>query len=94
MISRKVGCNDYSLSPSIFYSYSKESAIFLSSVGRYTEFNKSNAYFKQQLYSLLYWAKLAYQVMLTICGRLTTPFILGFMSVGLNILICHSFTDL
>ena len=32
--------------------------------------------------------------MLTIRGRLITPFILGFMSVGLNILIRHSFTDL
>ena len=41
-----------------------------------------------------WWAKLAYQVMLTIRGRLITPFILGSMSVGLNILIRHSFTDL
>ena len=32
--------------------------------------------------------------MLTIRGRLITPFILGSMSVGLNILIHHSFTDL
>ena len=40
------------------------------------------------------WAKLAYQVMLTIRGRLITPFILGSMSVGLNILIRYSFTDL
>ena len=39
------------------------------------------------------WMKLAYQVMLTIRGRLIIPFILGSMSVGLNILICHSFTD-
>ena len=39
-------------------------------------------------------AKLAYQEMLTIRGRLITPFILGSMSVGLNILIRHSFTDL
>ena len=30
----------------------------------------------------------------TIRGRLITPFILGPMSVGLNILIRHSFTDL
>ena len=36
----------------------------------------------------------AYQVMLTIRGRLITPFILGSMSVGLNILICQSFTNL
>ena len=41
-----------------------------------------------------WWAKLAYQVMLTIRGRLITPFILGSMSAGLNILIRHSFTDL
>ena len=41
-----------------------------------------------------WWAKLAYQVMLTIHGRLITPFILGSMSVGLNILISHSFMDL
>ena len=41
-----------------------------------------------------WWAKLAYQVMLTIHGRLITPFILGSMSVGLNILIRHSFMDL
>ena len=42
-----------------------------------------------------WWAKLvAYQVMLTIRGRLITPFILGSISVGLNILIRHSFTDL
>ena len=40
------------------------------------------------------WAKLAYQVMLTLRGRLITPFILGSMSVGLNILIRHLFTDL
>ena len=33
----------------------------------------------------------AYQVMLTIRERLITPFILGSMSVGLNILIRHSF---
>ena len=39
-------------------------------------------------------AKLAYQVMLTIRGRLITPFILGSMSVDLNIQIRHSFTDL
>ena len=39
-------------------------------------------------------AKLAYQVMLTIRGRLITPFVLGSMSVGLNILIRHSFMDL
>ena len=32
--------------------------------------------------------------MLTIRGRLITPFVLGSMSVGLNILICHSFMDL
>ena len=32
--------------------------------------------------------------MLTIRGRLITPFVLGFMSVGLNILIRHSFMDL
>ena len=32
--------------------------------------------------------------LLTILGRLITPFILGSMSVGLNILIRHSFTDL
>ena len=30
----------------------------------------------------------------TIRGRLVTPFILGSMSVGLNILIRHSFMDL
>ena len=41
-----------------------------------------------------WWAKLAYHVMLTIRERLITPFILGSMSVGLNILIRHSFTDL
>ena len=41
-----------------------------------------------------WWAKLAYQVMLTIRERLITPFILGSMSDGLNILIRHSFTDL
>ena len=41
-----------------------------------------------------WWAKLAYQVMLTIRGRLITPFILGSMSVGLNIPIRHSFVDL
>ena len=41
-----------------------------------------------------WWAKLAYQVMLTTRERLITPFILGFMSVGLNSLIRHSFTDL
>ena len=34
-----------------------------------------------------WWAKRAYQVMLTFRGRLITPFILGSMSVGLNILI-------
>ena len=39
-------------------------------------------------------AELAYQVTLTIRGRLITPFIVGSMSVGLNILIRHSFTDL
>ena len=39
-------------------------------------------------------AKLAYQVILIIRGRLITPFILGSMSVGLNILIRHSFTGL
>ena len=33
-------------------------------------------------------------VMLTIRGRLITPFVLGSMSVGLNILIRHSFMDL
>ena len=32
--------------------------------------------------------------MLTIRGRLIIPFFLGSMSVGLNILIRHSFTDL
>ena len=32
--------------------------------------------------------------MLTIRGHLITPFILGSMSVGLNILIRHSFMDL
>ena len=37
-----------------------------------------------------WWAKLAYQVMLTIRGHL----IARSMSVGLNILIRHSFTDL
>ena len=37
---------------------------------------------------------LAYQVMLTIRGPLITPFILGSMSVGLNVLIRHLFTDL
>ena len=42
----------------------------------------------------VFWAKLAYQVMLTIRGRLITPFVLGSMSVGLNILIRHSFMDL
>ena len=41
-----------------------------------------------------WWAKLAYQVMLTIRGRLFTPFILGFMSVGLTILIRYSFMNL
>ena len=41
-----------------------------------------------------WWAKLAYQVILTIRGRLITPFILGSMSVGLNILIRHLFMDL
>ena len=46
------------------------------------------------LYPWAWWAKLAYQVMLTIRGRLITPFVLGSMSVGLNILICHSFMDL
>ena len=35
----------------------------------------------------VWWAKLAYQVMLTIRGRLITPFILESMSVGLNIRI-------
>ena len=39
-------------------------------------------------------AKHAYQVMLTIRGCLITPFILGSMSVGLNILMRHLFTDL
>ena len=34
-------------------------------------------------------AKLAYQVMLIIRRRLIKPFILGSMSVGLNILIRH-----
>ena len=43
---------------------------------------------------LAWWAKLAYQVMLTIRGRLITPFVLGSMSVGLNNLIRHSFMDL
>ena len=33
-------------------------------------------------------------VMLTVRGRLITPFILESMSVGLNILIRHSFMDL
>ena len=33
-------------------------------------------------------------VMLTIRGRLITPFVLGSMTVGLNILIRHSFMDL
>ena len=42
----------------------------------------------------VWWAKLAYQVMLTIRGRLITPFILGSMSVGQNILIRDSFMDL
>ena len=37
---------------------------------------------------------LAYQVMLTIRGRLITPFVLGSMSVSLNILIRHSFMDI
>ena len=46
------------------------------------------------LASCIKWAKLAYQVMLTIRGRLITPFVLGSMSVGLNILIRHSFMDL
>ena len=32
--------------------------------------------------------------MLSIRGRLITPFVLGPMSVGLNILICHLFTDI
>ena len=41
-----------------------------------------------------WWAKLAYQVMLTIRGHLISPFILMSMSVGLNILIRHLFTDL
>ena len=41
-----------------------------------------------------WWVKLAYQVMLTIRGRLITPLILRSMSVDLNILIRHSFTDL
>ena len=41
-----------------------------------------------------WWAKLAYQVMLTIRGRLITRFVLGSMSVGLNIPIRHSFMDL
>ena len=41
-------------------------------------------------YLWVWLAKLAYQVMLTIRGRLITPFILGSMSVGLNILIRHS----
>ena len=36
----------------------------------------------------------ANQVMLTICGRLITPLLLGSMSVGLNILICHLVMDL
>ena len=40
------------------------------------------------------WAKLVYQVMLAIRGCLITPFILGSMSVGLNILIRLSFMDL
>ena len=38
--------------------------------------------------------ELAYRVMLTIRGRLITSFILGSMSVGLNIRIRHSFRDL
>ena len=33
-------------------------------------------------------------ILLTIRGRLITPFVLGSMSVGLNILIRHSFMDL
>ena len=32
--------------------------------------------------------------MLTIRGRLITPFVLGSMTVGLNILIRHSFMDM
>ena len=43
---------------------------------------------------LLFYGQLAYQVMISIRGRLIIPFILGSMSVGLNILIRHSFTDL
>ena len=46
------------------------------------------------LFLWAWWAKLAYQVMLTIRGRLITPFVLGSMFVGLNILIRHSFMDL
>ena len=46
------------------------------------------------LWAWAWWAKLAYQVMLTIRGRLITPFVLGSMSVGLTILIRHSFMDL
>ena len=34
------------------------------------------------------------QVMLIISGHVITPFIQGSMSIGLNILICHSLTDL
>ena len=38
--------------------------------------------------------KLAYQVRLTSRGHLITLFVLGSMSVGLKILIRHSFMDL
>ena len=37
-----------------------------------------------------WWAKPAYQAMLTIRARLITPFIRGSMSVDLNVLIRHS----
>ena len=40
-----------------------------------------------------WWEKLAYQIKLTIRRRLITPFILGSMSVDLNILIRYSFMD-
>ena len=33
-------------------------------------------------------------ILVSIRGRLITPFVLGYMSVGLNILIRHSFMDL
>ena len=52
----------------------------------------TDIFFRSGLWA--WWAKLACQVMLTIRERLITPFVLGSMTVGLNILIRHSFMDL